>query len=133
MLLLNQTPDTTGLIPARDAGRAAEFGAEIRRRFGTSLAETRGRGPVLELSLEQPTVIDHVIAMEEVRQGERVREYLVEGLVGGAWQELCRGTAIGHKRIDRFPPAEVSGVRLRCLQSAAEPLIRKLAIYRAGD
>ncbi|HOS92531.1 MAG TPA: alpha-L-fucosidase, partial [Armatimonadota bacterium] len=69
---------------------------------------------------------------EDIRQGERVREYVVEGLVGTEWRELCRGSAIGHKKIDRFPPVEVAGIRLRCLESAGDPIIRKLAAYRVG-
>jgi len=129
VLLLNQTPDTTGLIPEADVKRAAEFGAEIKRRFGKSLAETQGKGDVIELTLEKPARIDHVITMEQITEGERVREYVIEGLVAGAWKELCKGSAIGHKKIDRFDPVEVGGVRFRCIKSAAEPLIRRLAVY----
>jgi alpha-L-fucosidase len=130
VLLLNETPDTTGRIPAADARRAAEFGAEIRRRFGQSIAETSGRGDVVELELPKATTIDHVITMEDIAAGERVRAYLLEGLVDGSWQTLARGTAIGHKKIDRFAPVAATRVRWRCEQSAAEPLIRKLAAYR---
>lgn len=129
VLLLNQTPDTTGRIPSGDARRAAEFGAEIRRRFETSIAETSGQGNVVELTLSGPTAIDTAVVMEQITAGERVREYVLEGLAGGEWKELGRGTAIGHKKIDRFPPATVTKVRLRCVASAAEPLIRKLAVY----
>jgi len=128
-LLLNANPDPTGLIPEPDMRRYKEFGDEIRRRFGTSLAETSGRGAVVELRLEAPTRIDHVIAMEDIREGERVREYVVEGLSDGGWEELCRGESIGHKRIQRFPPAVVRAVRLRTVRSVARPIIRKLAVY----
>ncbi|MCC6444642.1 MAG: alpha-L-fucosidase [Armatimonadetes bacterium] len=133
VFLLNQTPDTTGLIPAEDARQAAEFGKELRRRFGRAVASTRGRGDVVELALPHPARIDHIITMEDIRQGERVRDYVLEGLAGGEWRPLCRGTAIGHKKIDRFPAVEVSRVRFRCLRSAAPPLIRKLAAYAAGE
>ena len=132
VLLLNQTPDTSGLIPEADARRAAEFGAEIQRRFGQSLAETPGKGETVELTLPKPMFIDHAITMEDIREGERVREYVIEGMAGGVWKELCCGAAVGHKKIDRFAPVEVSSVRLRCTQSAAEPLIRKLAVYNAS-
>lgn len=128
-LLLNANPDPTGLIPEPDMRRYKEFGDEIRRRFGTSLAETSGRGAVVELKLEAPTQIDHVIAMEDIREGERVREYVVEALSDGGWAELCRGESIGHKRIQRFPPAVVRAVRLRTVRSVAGPIIRKLAVY----
>lgn len=129
VLLLNHTPDTTGLIPEADVQRGAAFGAEVRRRFGTSVAETHGRGPTVELALPGPRTIDHVITMEDITGGERVREYVVEGRVGNDWRELASGTAIGHKRIDRFEPTEVSRVRLRCTTFAATPLIRKLAVH----
>jgi len=130
VLLLNNTPDTTGLIPEADAKRSAEFGAEIKRRFGTSLAETSGDGPVVELDLGRPTTINHVITMEDITQGERVRKYVLEGLADGTWQELCKGIAVGHKKIDRFDPVRVERIRFRATQAAAEPKIRKLAVYR---
>ena len=70
----------------------AEFGREIRRRFGTPLAETTGEGETVELKLPRSQKIDHVICMEDIKQGERVREYVVEGSVkSGAWTKLCDG------------------------------------------
>jgi len=129
VLLLNSTPDTTGLIPEADAKRAAEFGAEITRRFGVWIARTNGPGPQLELTLGKPTVIDHVITMEDIRHGERVREYVVEGMTRDGWKPLAAGTMIGHKKIDRFPPVKVSEVRLRVTKQAAPPIIRELAAY----
>lgn len=128
VLLLNQTPDTTGLIPAADVQRGAEFAAEVRRRFAKSIAKTHGRGRLVELKLGRPVRIDHVITMEDIQHGERVRRYVVEGLVGATWQPLCEGTAIGHKKIDRIDPVEVCQVRLRVLEAAALPWIRRLAV-----
>jgi alpha-L-fucosidase len=132
-LLLNANPDPDGLIPAPDMKRYQEFGAEIRRRFGKSIAETTGRGELVELTLSKPAPIDHAITMENILEGERVREYVIEGLVGEQWKELCRGTSIGHKKIDQFSPTTVSKVRWRCLKSVAEPRIRKLGVYSVGD
>ncbi len=128
-LLLNIGPDPAGLIPDDDVQRMCEFGAEVRRRFGKSLAETSGKGDMVELDLKHLTRIEHVITMEQILEGERVREYVLEGFAGDAWKDLCKGTAIGHKRIDRFAPVEVSKVRLRVVKSSAEPLIRKLAVF----
>jgi len=133
VLLLNNTPDRTGLIPESDAKRSAEFGAEITRRLGVAAADTSGSGTELSVQPSAPVRIDHVIAMEDITQGERVRKYVIEGEVGGVWKQLAEGTAIGHKKIDRFEPAMVTRVRLRVTESAAEPVIRRLAIYRAVD
>jgi alpha-L-fucosidase len=129
VLLLNHTPDTTGLIPETDVKRGAEFAAEVRRRFGKSVAGTRGTGRLVEVDLGRPAWIDHVITMEDIRHGERVRRYIVEGLVGAVWKPLREGTAVGHKKIDRIGPVEVSKVRLRILEAPATPQIRKLAVY----
>jgi alpha-L-fucosidase len=49
VLLMNQTPDRSGLIPEADTRRTAEFGTEIRKRFGTALAESSGKGQNVEL------------------------------------------------------------------------------------
>ncbi len=132
VLLLNETPDRSGLIPEAEARRAAEFGAEIQRRFGKAIAEMKGRGTIVELALPQPARIDHVVTMEEITEGERVRQYAIEALVDGSWKEVCRGTAIGHKKIDAFAPVETANLRLRVTKSAAEPVIRRLAAFRVG-
>ena len=132
VLLLNANPDRTGLVPEADARRAAEFGAEIRRRFATAVAETSGEGTVVELPLKEPTVIDHVVTMEDIVGGERIRAYAIEGLINGQWQELVTGSAVGHKKIDFFPPQTVAAVRLNVRQSAGQPLIRQLGVYHAG-
>jgi len=135
LLLLNSTPDTTGLIPDSHVRRYREFGREIARRFDRSIAETHGKGNSTLLDLERPTVINHAISMEEIREGQRVRAYRLEGRTHDGWKILVsRGQSIGHKRIDEFPDTEVSQVRLVVDQSAAEPLIRRLAVfYVAGS
>ena len=132
-LLLNATPDTTGLIPEAIRPHYANFGQEIRRRFAAPLAETAGEGDTVELALRAPAEIDHVILMEDIRHGERVRAYEIEGLVGGdKWQKLCDGVSIGHKRIQKFDRTEVAKVRFRATQSVATPQIRRLAVFHVG-
>ena len=131
-LLLNSNPDHDGQIPAVDMQRYKEFGAEIRRRFGACVAETSGTGPVVELDLKRPTVVDHAIIMERISEGERIREYALEGWVRDHWQPLCRGQCVGHKRIERFAPVEVSKARLNITKAAAEPQVRRFALYRAA-
>lgn len=132
LLLLNNTPDTTGLIPELHARRTAAFGAEIKRRFSTPLAQTHGSGETLELKFKHPARIDHVVTMEDITKGQHVRSYAVFGLTGTAWKELSRGTSIGHKKIDTFPPVEVSRVILRVPNEEDGQNIRLLAAYNCG-
>jgi len=130
-LLINVGPGPDGLVPAAQIQRIREFGNEIRRRFGQSLAETSGEGNMIELRLAKPTRIDHVMLMEQITEGERVRQYLLEGKVKESWQKIGGGSCIGHKRIERFQPDEVEAVRLRVLSSVGPPLIRNIAVYYA--
>jgi alpha-L-fucosidase len=141
VLLLNQTPDRSGLIPEADAARAAEFGAEIRRRLSMPWATTNGTGNelVLRVAAAGPPAaprwqgIDHIVLMEDIREGERVRSYVVEGLVDGRWQQLSSGTAIGHKKVDRLPaPVNAAQVRLRVTDAADTPLISRFAVFGPG-
>ena len=129
VLLLNQTPDRTGLIPEADARRGAEFGAEIRRRLGTPRTETLAMGAEVNLDVKGGGPIDHVVIMENIAVGERVRSYVVEGMVNGAWQQLAAGTAVGHKKIDRIAPVTVTRVRLRILDAVGTPEIKRIAVY----
>lgn len=128
-LILGVTPATNGLIPAADARRLKEFGNEIKRIFGKPLASTHGRG--VELTVEtRGTDFEYVVLQEDIRKGERVREYVLETLQHGTWQPLARGTCIGHKHIHQFAaPVTATKIRLRIGKSIATPIISKLEIY----
>ncbi|MFQ5790874.1 MAG: alpha-L-fucosidase [Acidobacteriota bacterium] len=132
-LLLNVGPDRRGLFPEQDAARLREFGAEIARRFSRSLATTSGGGEQLSISFHQPTLVDHAITMEDIQHGERVRKYILEALVNGQWKTVAEGTAIGHKKIDRFPPIRAKRLRFRCLASRGEPKIKRFAVFFCGS
>ncbi|HWL07519.1 MAG TPA: alpha-L-fucosidase [Planctomicrobium sp.] len=130
-LLLNSTPDTTGLIPDSHVARYKEFAAEVQRRFGHAVAESKGgTGIEFKLTFPKTSRINHVILAEDVREGQRIREYVVEGLQGNQWITLVpNGSSVGYKRIDRFPTQEVTALRLRVTKSADEPIVTRLAAY----
>lgn len=134
VFLLNSTPDTTGLIPKEDVAFYKAFGEEIDRRFRVPIAEiNKSKGQVVELDLHQQQRINHVITMEDYREGQRIREYMIEGFSGGKWVELYHGQSIGRKKIDYFKELELSKVRLKVTKSVGEPLIRNLAAYYVED
>lgn len=129
-LILGEVITPEGLVPEYDIRRLAELGREVKRRFGTPVAETAGHGYTVELALAQPARINHMIAMEDIDEGERIRAYVLEGRVaGGSWQPLCKGECVGHKRIQSFDRVEVAAVRLRVDKAIATPRIRQLAVF----
>jgi alpha-L-fucosidase len=132
-LLLNANPNPDGRVPEADFQRYVEFGKEIKRRFGKPVATTKGRGRIVELALPGTPEIDHVVIMEDIARGERIRAYKVEALgPDGTWKPLCDGVSVGHKRIQQFAPTAASKVRLVVTARAAEPTIRELAVYAVG-
>ncbi|MGH9402783.1 MAG: alpha-L-fucosidase, partial [Terriglobia bacterium] len=130
--ILNLPPDSSGLMPKENCQRVKEFGDEIRRRFGRSLAETSGSGERLQLSLLSPSQIDHVILQEDCSLGQRIRAYRLEGQTHAGWIALGRGTAIGHKRIQPITPTVLRAVRLVVTESAGRPEIRRMALFNTG-
>ena len=133
-LLLNANPNPDGLIPEPDFKRYDEFGKYIRTKFSDPIARTKGAGHSIELEIKKPEIIDHVVIMEDIREGERIREYRVEGLTGpGKWEILAGGQSVGHKRIQKLSPIELSKVRLIISLAAGKPLIRNLEVYGLGQ
>lgn len=131
-LLLNLPPNTTGMFDEKDTEMAAQFGAEIKRRFGKPLAEISGHGNEIMLKLKTPVRIDTVVMQEDTTKGERVRAYRVEGYVNGAWTPLGDGTAIGQKRIQPVNPVTVAALRVGVTSSAGVGGLRRLAVFDTG-
>ena len=130
VLLLNLSPDTTGAIPQADATRAAEFGKALEADWGIPVSETQGEGVEFVIQPSAPLPIDRVIIQERIEEGERVRAYVVEALVDGEWRSVATGSAVGHKRIERFTPVQTSSMRVRITDSRGTPLISRFAIFR---
>ena len=128
-LILGVSPDDRGLLPDADVKRLKEFGQEIKRRYDTPLAFVEGEGKRLQMKLPAETKICALAIAEDIRLGERVRSYKVEGKVKGKWVTLATGSCIGHKRLEEITPVEVSAVRLRINESLDQPVITDFSIY----
>ena len=128
-LILGVTPDDRGLLPDVDVARLKEVGDEIQRRFGNPIATTQGEGKRLQLKLPATIKINAIVIAEDIRQGERVRSYKVEGKVNGKWKTLATGSCIGHKRIEEIEPIEVSALRLQIGESLDLPVIAGFSVY----
>ncbi len=132
-LLLNATPDARGEVPAAQMKRLQEFGDEVRERFSRPLATTRGSGDELTLSVEGGMAVDHIVLREEIRDGERVRAFVVEGQrPDGQWQVLTRGTQVGVRQIIPIAETVVKSVRLKVQEKVAEVKIRELSVFRVN-
>ena len=129
VLLLNATPDTTGLIPKSHVARYTAFGKEIARRFGKPAASGSGQGNVLEIDLKKPITVNCAVIQENILQGQRVRKFVLEGFSNGQWTTIKEGSSIGSKRIEEFPSISISKVRLRITEAVATPVIQNFALF----
>jgi len=132
-LLLNATPDAHGEVPAAQMQRLQEFGDEIRERFAKPLFATQGEGNNLSLDLGGEKIIDHIVLREDIRGGERVRKFLVEGRrPNGKWLVLARGTQVGNRQIIPIPATAVTALRLTVQENVAPVTMREFSVLHVN-
>ena len=51
----------------------------------------------MEIKFSKREEINHTIMMEDYREGHRIREYIIEGLMGTGWEMLANGSSVGKK------------------------------------
>jgi alpha-L-fucosidase len=142
-LLLNFPIDKDGLIHAEDSIRGAVFYQMVRKIFDHPLKAKRKLSPTVStLTFKRPTAFNRLMVGEDIRQGQRVKKFKVEALIGGKWTELHdviseepqrSMTTIGRKRILCFPTTETTQIRLTVLDSKATPVIIAMNAYLAPD
>lgn len=131
--VIGEVVNPEGLVPEHDIKRLTEFGDEIRRRFQQPLGKTSGSGNKIRLDLGELQEVNHVVIQEDIKYGERVRSYKLEGRnENKSWVSLGEGISIGHKRIQRFESKRISAVRIIFKESRATPVINKLAVYKSS-
>jgi alpha-L-fucosidase len=128
-LLISTCPDTTGLIPHKDAAVLAALGGKIKSRFLKPVAFTQGVGKVITLLLPSKQWIDNMILMEDIRYGQRILSFKLEGLTSCGWKEIFTGTSIGHKLIVQFPAFQTTKVRLLITKSLDTPRLKKMEAF----
>lgn len=130
LMLLNSTPDTTGLIPESHVKVYKALGDEIKNRFDKPVKSTSGIGYEIEMTFEKPTTINHAIIQEEIVYGQRIRSYSIEALTPKGWEIISSGSSVGNKKIDSFDSIQTNKIRLKVISSIAKPIIKNFAIYK---
>jgi alpha-L-fucosidase len=153
-LMLGVAPDNRGLLPDADVTRLEEFGAALRKRAENNLAlrshtnsgydaaldgdpDTFWSAPVssrhaeIEVNFDNAITFDHAVTMEWLNDGQHIEKYAIEiwSESDKAWKRIAEGQAIGHKKIDQFPPVTARRVRLNILSSTSEARIREFQLY----
>ncbi len=85
----------------------------------------------ITLEFDKPTYVNRFLVQEYIPLGQRVKEFTVEAMVNGKWQNIASETTIGYKRILRFDPVKVEKIRFTVMKSKACPVISNLELYHA--
>jgi len=85
----------------------------------------------LLIDFYEPTEMNRFLVQEDIRLGQRVKEFTLEALVEGEWEEVAHETTIGRKRILRFPNITTDKLRFTILDSKASPVISNISVYKA--
>ena len=67
--------------------------------------------------------------MEEIAEGERVREFRLVAETPEGERELYHAHTIGHKRLVPLEPLQAKKIRLDILRSVGQPKIRSFEIF----
>ena len=124
-LLLNVPPNREGLLSDVDVAALTAmhktlgdlFADDLARGLKQTWTSTAPKTGTLEIDLGRKTRITVIDLREDITKGQSVAQYVTEGFVNDAWQELSRGTTIGYRALDKIQPVEVTRVRVRIEES----------------
>ncbi len=150
VFLLNVPPDRYGRFAERDTASLLEAGRRIRETYHDhSLMEgATSDAPALldssldtywqadsatgsvEITLPEPRVFNRAVLQEAItRVGQRVANHALDAWINGEWIEIATAQTIGYKRILRFPETTTDKLRVRILESRANPTLATFSIH----
>lgn len=148
LLLLNIPPNKRGLFSEIDTKNLYEFRSILDETFKNNLAEGKVKKELTDKALptfvtlkkDKPYVLnfrkeisfDRVSLQENITDGQRNAEALLEYWDGKKWKELSRFTTIGHKRLLRVPLVKASKVRMTVKDSMGPVQLSEVGFYKAS-
>lgn len=135
VLLLNVPPDTRGQIHEIDVERLAQFGTYITNSFNNNkllngnVLWTAKPGASKEYGINAGDTVNTIMLQEDIRQGQRVESFSVEGLINDKWEKLTGGTTIGYKRLLKFDNAAPSKIKITIQDARAKANISNVGAF----
>lgn len=128
-LIIGLTPNPDGLLPGPDVQRLHEWGKEIKTRFSNLVASNSGAGDGIEIKLNSSYNLNHIVIQEDIRNGERIREFVVEIRANGVWKNIFKGSSVGHKLIIPIESVRTNGCRIIITRSIDKPNIKSFQLF----
>ena len=137
VLLLNIPPDKRGLIHETDVQRIKELSDYINKTFANNYVENGNKmwqaesGQSKEYNVKKGATVNTFLIQEDIAQGQRVEDFLVEVYSNGAWQYATEGTTVGYKRLLRFSDCQPEKIRVTVRGARAIANISNIGLYYA--
>ena len=137
VLLLNIPPDRRGLIHEVDVQRIKELSEYIGKTFATNYVENGAQmwkaetGQSKEYNVKPGSMVNTFLIQEDIAQGQRVEDFLVEVFSNGAWQYAAEGTTVGYKRMLRFSDCQPEKIRVTIRGTRTTANISNIGLYYA--
>ena len=161
VLLLNLPPDRRGLLHETDAHSIRRWNALLTRMFSRDLTRSAQitadaplhpecvpenlltpdedriyaastLTPAITLTFPAPVTFDCFELREVIELGHRVHTFALEVRRDGRWHTVTERACIGFRRCQPIVPVTADAVRLRILDAAAPPVLRRIALYNTG-
>ena len=137
VLLLNIPPDKRGLIHEVDVQRIKELSDYINKTFATNYVENGTQmwkaevGQTKEYNVKPGAMVNTFLIQEDIAQGQRVEDFLVEAYSNGTWQYATEGTTVGYKRLLRFSDCQPEKIRVTLRGARGTANISNVGLYYA--
>ncbi|MBX3242643.1 MAG: alpha-L-fucosidase [Chitinophagaceae bacterium] len=130
-LLINMTPDTSGLIVPAEQQRLADFGKKLKTTFANEIVRLAAVDAEKEtiIKLKKKSKLGWLILEEDIARGQHVRSYTLETWVAGKWKPVATGSTIGRKRIQQIDAVETDQLRLIIISDKPELPLQNVMIY----
>lgn len=149
LLLLNIPPNKKGRFSEIDVKNLYDFRSILDETFKTNLAAGRvdenltdkrldsyitlQDGKPYELNFRKKITFDRVSLQENIAEGQRNKEALLEYWDGKSWKEITKFTTIGHKRLLRIPTIKTNKIRITVLESLRPVQLAEVGFYKASS
>lgn len=152
---LGLAPNPEGLICAEDVAVLRDWKSLLDETFTTDLLQNASASPRPSYDWKSPdisgrdakvwilpdrnaeisfrwngAVNGHLLLIEEcIELGQRIDRFEVDLLVHGEWLPVGGGTSVGYRRLLVIHGLPAEGLRIRFLEAAAPPVIRRIGFF----
>ena len=147
-LLLNVPPDRRGKIHPNDSAALVGFQKLLDKNFGKTLMKDKDAKVFFDkpdsivisankktvevkdhlnnscdIVFDDPRYINAIVLREDMKHGQRVKNFVVQILDEDKKSYYIQGTTIGHQRVLTFPKVRTAFIAIRFLDSFSNPMI----------